>query len=448
MDAASGRMGSAGVQVVNLATGQTVYRRNEDRLYLPASNMKLLTAALALERLGPDYRFATRVLLEANGDLTLLGGGDPSLSSRTYPYAKAERFRGSLKAMEELADQVVARGVRRIDGNVVGDDRFYPWEPSPLSWTVDDRANSYGAPVSALTFNDNLAVLSVNAGKRPGDPTGVATAFEYPTLDNEVVTGPAGSEARIQARPVPNSDQWVLTGSVPVGSAAASVELPVADPAAYAAAALYDALTRRGVAIRGRPVARHRLSGSPYIASAGREVASRVSPPLGQILETMLKVSQNLHAELVLREAGRVTEGEGTNHAGLSALGGFLKERGADAAEWRTDDGSGLSRNDLLSPRLIVKILEQQYRERGEQWTSLLPAGGTDGTLADRLCCVSGGRGIRAKTGTLDRAIALSGYAESEGGGRLAFSILVNDFSADASEVRQWVDRIASALLE
>ena len=140
MDAASGRMGSAGVQVVNLATGQTVYRRNEDRLYLPASNMKLLTAALALERLGPDYRFATRVLLEANGDLTLLGGGDPSLSSRTYPYAKAERFRGSLKAMEELADQVVARGVRRIDGNVVGDDRFYPWEPRPLSWTVDDRA--------------------------------------------------------------------------------------------------------------------------------------------------------------------------------------------------------------------------------------------------------------------------------------------------------------------
>jgi len=445
---ASGRLGSVGIQVVNMATGQTAYHRGEDRLFLPASNMKLLTAALALERLKPGYRFTTRVLLEASGDLALIGAGDPSFSSRTYPYAKAEQFAGSLGAIENLADRVVARGIRKIDGDILGDDRLYPWEPSPPGWTADDRANGYGASVSALTFNDNVVVVNVTAGKRLGDPASLKAAFEYLTLENDLVTGPEGSETNIQARPVPNSNQWILTGSVPLGSAATPVQLPVADPAAYAAAALYDALTRRGVAMHGRPVARHRPPGSPYTAPLGREVASRVSPPLNQLLETMLKISQNLHAELLLREVGRVTHGDGTNDAGVAALEAFLKERGALPADWRIEDGSGLSRNDLLTPGLIVRILERQFREYGAAWTSLLPAGGEDGTLEHRLCCVSQGRGIRAKTGTLNRAVALSGYAETEADGRLAFSILVNDFPAPASEVQQWVDKIATELLE
>jgi len=161
------------------------------------------------------------------------------------------------------------------------------------------------------------------------------------------------------------------------------------------------------------------------------------------------KVSQNLHAELILREVGRVTRHAGTREAGLEELAALVAETGAPANESRAEDGSGLSRNALVTPRLVTRLLAHLYASQyHDLWISLLPAGGEDGTLSQRLCCASDGQGIRAKTGTLSRALALSGYADSKTHGRLAFSILVNDFSAPPGEVRQWIDKIASALVE
>lgn len=198
------------------------------------------------------------------------------------------------------------------------------------------------------------------------------------------------------------------------------------DPALFAACALYDALTRRGVAIAGHPVARHRSASDDYGEQTGREVASRTSPSLIQLLQVIAKVSQNLHAELMLREVGRVTRQQGTREAGLEELSALLSELGASNNDARMEDGSGLSRNALVTPRLVTRLLTKMHR----------------------LCCISEGRGIRAKTGSLSRALALSGYADSKTRGRLAFSILVNDFSAPPSEVRRWIDKMAAALLE
>ena len=175
----------------------------------------------------------------------------------------------------------------------------------------------------------------------------------------------------------------------------------------------------------------------------------RASPPLADILQVMDKVSQNLYAELMLREVGRATRGDATEEAGLAELAVFLTRMGAPAGDWRLEDGSGLSRNAMVTPRLITKLLVDLYASKNrELWMSLLPAGGEDGTLDRRLCCFSGGQGIRAKTGSLSRGLALSGYADSKAHGTLAFSILVNNFSAPPAAVRQWIDRIATALLE
>jgi D-alanyl-D-alanine carboxypeptidase/D-alanyl-D-alanine-endopeptidase (penicillin-binding protein 4) len=166
-------------------------------------------------------------------------------------------------------------------------------------------------------------------------------------------------------------------------------------------------------------------------------------------LQVMDKVSQNLYAELMLREIGRATRRDGTEEAGLAELAAFLTGMGASAGDWRLEDGSGLSRNAMLTPRLMTKLLAHLYASKNrELWMSLLPAGGEDGTLDRRLCCFSGGQGIRAKTGSLARGLALSGYADSKAHGTLAFSILVNNFSAPPSAVRQWIDRIATVLLE
>jgi D-alanyl-D-alanine carboxypeptidase/D-alanyl-D-alanine-endopeptidase (penicillin-binding protein 4) len=465
--------GTVGIHVADAATGAPLYAWNEDRLLLPASNLKLFTFALALERLGPDYRFSTRVLLEPSGDLVLAGSGDPSLSGRVYPYKKDTPSGPPLDPIEDLAAQIVKRGIRRIDGDVVGDDRLFPWVPYPPSWSVDDTERDYGAPVSALSLDDNTVAITIQPGARPGEHASMSMSppVEFLTIDHRVVTGPRGvspanspaitNGPAIRLRHVPGSRQWIVTGSIPAGNPPVTEFLPVDDPAAFAAAALYDALVRRGVAIRGRPVARHRAPGVEYVAPVGDEVASRQSPALAELLRVAEKVSQNLHAELILREVGRVRRQDGTHdgttEAGLDEMSVLLKalERDGRVAGAhiddgaRIDDGSGLGRNTLVTPRLITRLLIREYASKDRDvWISLLPAGGEDGTLEHRLCCISEGRGIRAKTGTLSRAIALSGYAGSKTSGTLAFSILVNDFSAPSAEVRAWVDRIALALLE
>jgi len=443
--------GVAGIHIVELSSGKTIYRLNEDRLFLPASNMKLFTTALALLRLGPDRRFTTQVLLDLSGNVVLVGGGDPSLSGRVFPYQKAAAFEPGLKPIEELADQIVASGVTRIAGDVAGDDRLYPWSPYAPSWTQDDALRDYGAPVSALTLNENAISISLIPGDKAGDAARVSIdpPLEYFAIDQRVATVARGSEPKIRMSRQAGSRQILLWGSIPAGHAPIVETVAIDDPAQYAACALYDALTRRGVAIGGGPVAWHRTASDDYIAPQGRVVASRTSPPLVELLRVMDKVSQNLFAELMLREAGRVARRMGTREAGLEEMDAMLGEMGAAKDESRLEDGSGLSRNALVTPRLVTRLLaflnQGPYRD---PWFSLLPVGGEDGTLEHRLCCVSESGSIHAKTGSLSRALALSGYAESKSRGRLAFSILVNDFSARSSDVRAWIDKIATALLE
>jgi D-alanyl-D-alanine carboxypeptidase/D-alanyl-D-alanine-endopeptidase (penicillin-binding protein 4) len=445
---------SVGIQVIDLKTGTALYSRNADHLFLPASNMKLFTAALALEKLGPEYRMTTRLVHAPSGDLVLIGGGDPSISGRTYPYQKDAPPTNPLQAIEELADQAVASGIMRIDGDIIGDDQLYPWAPYPPSWTVDDVSGEDGAPVSALTLNDNAIALSIHPAARAGDLAAVSLepAIEYYAVDNRVLTVAGEKEARIRYTRQPGSRQLLVWGTIPLAGATVRETVAVDDPALFAACALYDALVRRGVAIRGRPVARHRSVDADPWSVDGDVIATRMSPPMVEMLQVIEKVSQNLHAELMLREVARITRGAGTRESGLQELTAWLASIGIKTEEWRAEDGSGLSRNDQVSPRAVTRLLSHMAASKNAAaFLSLLPVGGEDGTLANRLCCVSdasAARQVRAKTGSLTRAVALSGYAGSRTRGRLAFSILVNNFAAPQAEVRAWVDKIALTLVE
>jgi D-alanyl-D-alanine carboxypeptidase/D-alanyl-D-alanine-endopeptidase (penicillin-binding protein 4) len=446
---ATGR-GFTGIHVVDLATGKSIYKRNEDKLLLPASNAKLFTAALAMMRLGPDHRFTTQIIREGS-DLVLLGGGDPSLSGRVFPYQKDAAFGPSLKPIEDLADQAIAKGLTRVDGDIIGDDRLYPWAPYAPSWTADDMLRDFGAPVSALSVNDNALAIFIRPGAALGDAAVISLdpALEYYAIDNRITTTGRGTEPKIRMSRQSGSRQLLLWGSVPAGHAAIVESTAIDDPALYAATALYDALTKRGVAISGRPVARHRSATDDFDPPKGDVLATRQSPPLVHLLQTMEKVSQNLFAEIVLREVGLTARHQATREAGLDELNAFLTELGATKDDSRLEDGSGLSRNAMVTPRLMTKMLAYMNGSRyRDDWLALLPVGGEDGTLSHRLCCVSDGKGIHAKTGSLARSLALSGYADSKTRGRLAFSIIVNDFSAPAGDVRAWIDKIALALLE
>jgi len=450
-----------GIQVVNLASGETLYQSNAERFFVPASNTKLFTTALALMRLGPDYRFQTSIrsaaMPEAEGripgDLVLVGGGDPTLSARAVPYQKGRPTGNPLQAIEDLAGQVYAAGVRRIDGNIVGDDTAYVWAPYPEGWAHDDTMWDFGAPVSALTVNDNVFSLTLRAagtGRRT-PALFLSPALEYYSIDNRVRSGP-GLENKVYVERLSGARElrlWGTMSSDPVSTV--PFLLAIDDPALYAAYALSDALTRRGIQVNGRPVARHRFANQtgPPPAPGEVELAHRDSPPLIEILRIIDKVSQNLHAEMVSREVARVRQGTGSREAGLEEVRAFLAETGIDETEYHFLDGSGLSPFGLVTPAAEVKLLramqESQYREL---WKSMLALGGEEGTLSMRFEGRPEARRIRAKTGTLTHAAALAGYIESRSRGTLAFSILANNYNAPGAEIRAVMDRIALSLTE
>ncbi len=450
-----------GIEIRELASGKLVFSRNADRLFVPASNAKLLTTALALERLGPDFRFETRVLASAApdaggriaGDIRLMGGGDPNLSARAIPYRMAAPAGNPLAAIEDLADQAVAHGVKSIDGGIVGDDTWYVWEPFPEGWAIDDSVFEYGAPVSALTINDNSFTLTVRAGARTGELAGLILSppIEDYRIDNRVETVAAGGERKVRVARDPGGRQLHLWGSLPVRSVPEVLTLALSDPAEYAARALRLALEERGVSVAGDLRVAHRFPNEPVPPedATGYELARRESAPLLEDLRVTAKVSQNLHAELALRAVSRARRHTGSRQDGLQEMKTFLTEIGIGAESYSLSDGSGLDRADLVSPAALVKLLRHMYGSKArESWMSLLPVGGQDGTLSGRFGDGPAAGRIHAKTGSLTHISSLSGYAQRADGAWLVFSILVNNYNADAAEARGLIDRICTLSLE
>jgi serine-type D-Ala-D-Ala carboxypeptidase/endopeptidase (penicillin-binding protein 4) len=450
-----------GAQVVRLSDRRVLYARNSERLFVPASNMKLFTTALALTRLGADYRLTTQIGAETAmdgagtlaGDLELIGGGDPSLSGREYPYRNHAPSGAiySFGPIGELLDQLIARGLKRIDGNVVADDSRYVWEPQPGGWSSDSATREYGAPVSALVLHDNTFAVTVRPGKGAGDLARItlAPAFENFSIDNRVQTVEHG-ERKIEFYRSTSGRELHIWGTLPAGGPGLTEELAIGDPALYAAEVLRDVLLRRGVAISGEAVVHHRFPDEIAEKAAKLDVllAEHQAPPLSDVLQVVDKVSQNLHAEILLREVPVASGHVGSVDAGLAAMDDFLMGIGIANTAHQFTDGSGLSRATLVTPQAITRLLaymnESKYRD---QWLALLPIGGEDGTLGSRFQGHPEARHIRAKTGTLDHVRAISGYAESPEG-RLAFSFLVNKFEGPGSGVTAVLDQLALALLQ
>ena len=448
---------SIGIQIVRLADGKVLYERDADRLLVPASNTKLFSSALALTRLGADYRFVTSIRAERpvdgegalNGDLIFVGGGDPSMSGRPYPYQKDWPATEELQAIEGLADQLTAGGLRAVHGDIVGDDSRYPAQPYPDGWSMGDATWEYGAPVSALMVNDNTLGVVIEAGGSEGDPAGVTVTprFEFLTVENRVRTV-AGGEREVHLEGGPGTLELRAWGTIPLGSAPDGSLVAIPDPALFAAAVLRDALVRRGVKVSGRAVARHRALDDAAAGELGLELARRVSPPLKQLLQVVDKVSQNLHAEAMLREVGAVRRGTGTTAAGILELRDFLTTAGIGPDQYRFTDGSGLSRNTLVSARAIIQLLKYMHGKPGqESWAGLLPIGNEDGTLRNRFKGHPEAAAIHAKTGSLGHVRAMSGYAASKRYGELAFSILVNNYAAPDGEATALLDKIGLRLI-
>lgn len=446
-----------GMRVIDLQTGATVYSLNENRFFVPASNTKLFTTAVALVRLGPDYRFHTTVIADAEPssegrvrELRLVGGGDPNLSARVVPYRHKAFSPNPLTAIERLADQVWSRGIRVVDGDIVGDDSAYANEPYPDGWGLDDPVWEYGAPVSALTLNDNAFTVRVEPGPADGFP-GVLTLhppLEYLAIQNRTRTVQAG-ETKIEFQRLPGTRELTVTGTIAPGEKARESILAVDEPAYFAAHALRNALLERGIVVRGGISTLHFEPDRPMNAGSWVEIARYTSRPLSDAVKVINKVSQNLHTELLLLEVARVRRGVGSRKLGLEEMAAFLKEIGIANRQYNFEDGSGLSRLTLVTPLSITKLLRyMDGTPHREVWIDSLPVGGVDGTLDERFNKTRAALNIRAKTGSISHVSALSGYALRPDGRRYAFAFLANNYNSAHKPIRAVLDRIALALLE
>ena len=456
-----------GIQIVDLTSGKTLYEQNPDHYFVPASNTKLFTTAMALTRLGPDFTFRTRVMADQppdadgviHGAVRLVGGGDPNLSARAVPYQMGPVAGDPLAAIEEMADQVVARGVKRIEGDIVGDDTWYVWEPYATGWAIDDPRSDDGAPISALAINDNTFTLHVRPGGGVGELAVLALdpPVEYYRLDNRIRTVAAGGERRIHIDRLPGSIDARVWGTIPLRDRGQDLLLGIDDPALYAAKALRELLEQRGIAVAGSAVAQHLYAhdvadltqGPAPPPDSGIELARHISAPFLEDLRITDKVSQNLHAELALRAVARARRNIGSFEAGREEMKAFLGEVGVEASAYTLYDGSGLSRLNLVTPAAVVKLLRYMYGSPARaNWISLLPVGGLDGTLSSRFGDGPATGRIHAKTGSLSHVSALSGYAERRGGRWVGFSVLVNNYNGSAADIRGVMDRICALIME
>jgi len=486
-----------GIAVISM-DGAPIYSLNEGQLFQPASNAKLFTTAAAMALLGPKTTYETKLLARGvfgdggalTGHLVLVGNGDANLSGRVLPYVSTEastsvssEVPNPLRYLEEMADQAAASGLKSVKGDVIADDTVFPWEPYAQDWAIDDAAWGYGAPVSALSINDNQIKVTVTPGSAVGAPASVVIdpAVPYYTLDFSATTGAAKSGSTVQFERAQGSKVLRIYGTVGLHGQPDVEEIAIEDPAEYAAAALKGMLEARGINVSGAARARHRVlldtesfsreSGvvveaaakdvSPQqriappddaefdVAMTGEErtLATHSSAPLVEDVVVTNKVSQNLHAELLLRQLGEARGRDGTIAQGAKVVRQFLVSVGIDKDDFIFFDGSGLSGHDLVTSRAIARLLQYATTQPWfADWKSSLPVGGVDGSLEGRFTKAPLKGRVFAKTGTLGEARALSGYVECASGRTVIFSIMVGNHLPQTNADREVTNKIVAAI--
>jgi D-alanyl-D-alanine carboxypeptidase/D-alanyl-D-alanine-endopeptidase (penicillin-binding protein 4) len=478
---------------VTAMDGTPLYGLGEGEFFRPASVAKLYTTTAAMALLGPGATVRTEVQGSqpdaegvVTGDVRLIGDGDANLSGVIFPYIPVAGESGPatepLRAIDDLATQVAAAGVRHITGGVVGDDTRWAWEPYPESWAVDDVVWGYGAPVSSLSVNDSAITLTVRAGAHAGDPAAVAQSPDvgFYTVDLQLRTVEPKAATHVEVDRAPGSRVVTVRGELAKGSKDVET-LAVSDPPLFAAEALRSSLIAHGVNVDGaaladerpasatesflrqshEPVLKLPLQGMvlaqdhPCVDACLSTLASRTSPTLAEDEMYTLKESQNLHAEMLLRRLGKAWGSDGSGAQGARVVRQFLLHAGLSGDDFEFFDGSGLSAKDLVTPRATVQLLAYAARQSWfPQWKAALPVGGVDGTLSSRFRPGAGvppevaalqGK-VFAKTGTLGESRALAGYMEAASGKTVIFSIFCDDHLPGSSADRKTMDAMVAAI--
>lgn len=466
-----------GIKIASLDSGKTLFEHNPQKYFNPASNAKLYTAALALDRLGADLRIKTSLYSTARpdangtikGDLIVYGRGDPTMAARLND--------GDYwKPLEPLVAQIVNAGVRRIEGDLIGDESFFAGPPFGSGWEWDDLQAYYGAEVSALTINDNAVDLFVKPAERVGLPCRITTGpvTSLVSIINRTQTTGKGTDTRISVYRPAVENLIYVSGRAAIDGAGYTGSYAVHNPAGLFVSMLKEALARRGVTVSGRTriIDWKYREVTPLDLSKLIAIGSIESMPMKDVVRETLKPSQNLWAQLLLLQVGaavgearREVEQRGhddtakesigaeeqgsrgvaaprasafdsrtespltSEEIGVESLKDFLAQAGIKEGEVLLEEGSGLSRRDVITPNATIALLVFMSRHRlFEAYRNALPVAGVDGTLERRMKGTPAAGNVRAKTGSLRYVFTMSGYVTSASGERLAFSIMLNNY--------------------
>ncbi len=444
-----------GVLIVDPERGDTLYSYDAGRVFVPASNQKLLTGAVALDLLGPSYRFATHfaaggAIVDSvmQGDLIVRGGGDPTVSDAMQ--------RDAMLPLRAMADSLYARGLRRVAGRLASAGDAFPAPSLGFGWAWDDLDFPYSAGVDELMFNEGFARVRIRAGAAIDAPVTamVGPARDYPRvrmLARSVAPGESAARGGRGLRIRHDSSALgtvIVEGTIAAGDSAER-RIAFRDQRHAFLAGLREAVVDRGIAVDS--------SEPGWVASAANGAREPVGIPLfswrsdslGAILAAFEKPSQNQIGEILLRTVGLAGGHAGTPEAGARVVGDALRAWGAATDGFRVRDGSGLSRHNAVSPETIVRVLDAMRRSpHFAVFRDALPIAGVDGTISTRMRGTRAAGNVRAKTGTLDMVRSLSGYVTTADGRLLLFSILCNNWLVDVREVDRIADGIAVRLAE
>lgn len=435
-----------GVLVRSLDSGTTLYARNAERLFVPASNAKLLTAAAALETLGPDYRYETIVSTSGpirdgvlDGSLVIVGTGDPTFSGR-FLYNPRDVFRA-------WADSLIAHGITRVAGGIVAVDTAFRAPTLGAGWAWDDLLSGSAAEFGALQFNEGVVELEIFPSQTLLQPAIIVLTppTQAVRVTNDTRTLPAGSNLAIRVERDIAGRGIVVRGEVPTDAGEIRRTVSAGNPSHFFATVLRETLREEGIAVEGPATGFAELGAFDTTVSNSLGLFVHRSPPLAEILVGMMMPSQNQIAETALVTVGREIRGESTAEAGAAVVDSLLRAWDVEPTQHRLADGSGLSRYNLASPALFSALLEAMDESSfREAWLASLPVAGRDGTLAGRMTEPPLVDRVIAKTGTLTGVRALSGYLTTVAGERVTFSIIVNNHLLSAADA----DRITEAALE
>jgi D-alanyl-D-alanine carboxypeptidase/D-alanyl-D-alanine-endopeptidase (penicillin-binding protein 4) len=438
-----------GVRVESLQTGAVLFERNGGKLVMPASNMKLVTMAVAAERLGWDYRYETRLEYTGSivdgtltGDLIVTGSGDPSIIARDA---------GPAPAFTEWADALLKAGIRHVNGRLIGNDNAFDDAGVGVGWEWDDLTAGYAAPSGALSYNENVVRIAIAPGRNVADAARVelvppAGIFE---IDNGVVTAAAGSTNRLELVRLPFTTRLSVRGTVAAGGNPVIRTMAVDNPTRFFVLGLAASLAARGISIRGGAWDIDDLPEPPG-PDGRRLVARRESLPLSFLAGHFMKDSQNFYGETFLKTIGRTSGSVGSSGAGRQAVADTLATWGVPADAIVMRDGSGLSRQNYVTADAIVIILKRMWQDermRG-RFLPLLPVAGHDGTLESRMRgTILNGR-VQAKTGTISNVRSLSGFVDTKSGEKLVFSMIANHFTASSAAIDGVVEKALTRLVD